>query len=215
MKRPVLKISYNAPVTLTFALLCLLALALNGLTGGWTTSHLFSVYRCSLADPLAFVRFFGHVLGHANLSHLVGNLGLMLVLGAGLEDRYGSFSVFWAIVFTALVSGLIHFVFFPGTALLGASGVVFMMILLSAFGGMKSGPIPPDPDLCLSLLSGRRTVGRHFRPGRRLPADPYHRRSVRHPDRILAGQPAPLTHPAKTNRPPAACGSGRSLSAET
>ncbi len=142
MKRPVLKISYNAPVTLTFALLCLLALALNGLTGGWTTSHLFSVYRCSLADPLAFVRFFGHVLGHANLSHLVGNLGLMLVLGAGLEDRYGSFSVFWAIVFTALVSGLIHFVFFPGTALLGASGVVFMMILLSAFGGMKSGTIP-------------------------------------------------------------------------
>ena len=142
MKRPVLKISYNAPVTLTFALLCLLALALNGLTGGWTTSHLFSVYRCSLADPLAFVRFFGHVLGHANLSHLVGNLGLMLVLGAGLEDRYGSFSVFWAIVFTALVSGLIHFVFFPGTALLGTSGVVFMMILLSAFGGMKSGTIP-------------------------------------------------------------------------
>lgn len=142
MKRPVLKISYNAPVTLTFALLCLLALALNGLTGGWTTSHLFSVYRCSLADPLAFVRFFGHVLGHANLSHLVGNLGLMLVLGAGLEDRYGSFSVFWAIVFTALVSGLIHFVFFPGTALLGASGVVFMMILLSAFGSMKSGTIP-------------------------------------------------------------------------
>ena len=137
-----MKISYNAPVTLTFALLCLLALALNGLTGGWTTSHLFSVYRCSLADPLAFVRFFGHVLGHANLSHLVGNLGLMLVLGAGLEDRYGSFSVFWAIVFTALVSGLIHFVFFPGTALLGASGVVFMMILLSAFGGMKSGTIP-------------------------------------------------------------------------
>ena len=142
MKRPVLKISYNAPVTLTFALLCLLALALNGLTGGWTTSHLFSVYRCSLADPLAFVRFFGHVLGHANLSHRVGNLGLLLVLGAGLEDRYGSFSVFWAIVFTALVSGLIHFVFFPGTALLGASGVVFMMILLSAFGGMKSGTIP-------------------------------------------------------------------------
>ena len=142
MKRPVLKISYNAPVTLTFALLCLLALGLNVLTNGWTTSHLFSVYRCSLADPFAFVRFFGHVLGHANLSHLVGNLGLLLVLGAGLEDRYGSFSVFWAIVFTALVSGLIHFICFPGTALLGASGVVFMMSLLSAFGGVRSGTIP-------------------------------------------------------------------------
>ena len=141
VNRPVLKISYNAPVTLTFTLLCLLALVLGMATGGWTTSSLFSVYRCPL-EPLAFVRFFGHVLGHANLTHLVGNAGLLLVLGAGLEDRYGSVSLLLAILFTALVSGLIHFIFFPGSALLGASGIVFMMILLSAFGGIRSGTIP-------------------------------------------------------------------------
>lgn len=141
MNRPTLKISYNAPVTLTFALLCLLALALDFFTNGWTTANLFQVYRCPLT-PLAFVRFFGHVLGHAGLTHLVSNLGLLLVLGAGLEDRYGSLSLFLAIALTAAVSGVIHFVFFPGTALLGASGVVFMMILLSAFGGIKSGTIP-------------------------------------------------------------------------
>lgn len=141
MNRPVLKISYNAPVTLTFSLLCLLALALGALTGGWTTTHLFSVYRSAL-DPLAIFRFFGHVLGHSGLSHLVGNIGLLLVLGAGLEDRYGSGSLLLAILFTALVSGLIHYAFFPGTALLGASGIVFMMILLSAFGGIRSGTIP-------------------------------------------------------------------------
>lgn len=141
MERPVLKISYNAPVTLTYALLCLLALCLGFLTNGWTTQNLFEVYRCPL-EPLAFFRFFGHVLGHADLAHLVSNIGLLLVLGAGLEDRYGSSSLLLAILFTALVSGLIHFIFFPGTALLGASGVVFMMILLSAFGGIKSGTIP-------------------------------------------------------------------------
>ena len=141
MNRPVLKISYNAPVTLTFSLLCLLALALGALTGGWTTTHLFSVYRCTL-DPLAIFRFFGHVLGHSGLSHLVGNIGLLLVLGAGLEDRYGSGSLLLAILFTALVSGLVQFIFFPGTALLGASGIVFMMILLSSFGGVRNGAIP-------------------------------------------------------------------------
>ena len=140
--RPTMKISYNAPVALTFALLSLAALAANYLTGGWTNAHLFSVYQCSLADPLAWFRFFGHVLGHSGLSHLVGNIGLLLVLGAGLEDRYGSGSLLLAILFTALVSGLIHYAFFPGTALLGASGIVFMMILLSAFGGIKSGTIP-------------------------------------------------------------------------
>ena len=142
MKRPVLKLSYNAPVTLTFALLCLLALALHGFTDGWTTSNLFSVYRCSLSHPLAFFRFFGHVLGHGSYAHFIGNIVLILVLGPNLEDRFGSWNVLLAILITAFVSGLIHFIFFPGSALLGASGIVFMMILLSSFGGVRNGIIP-------------------------------------------------------------------------
>lgn len=142
MNRPTLKLSYNAPVALTFALLALIALLLNNFTNGWTNYNLFSVYRCSLADPLAWFRFFGHVLGHSSYSHYIGNIVLILVLGPNLEDRFGSWTVLWAILLTALVSGLVHFIFFPGTALLGASGVVFMMILLSSFGGVYNGVIP-------------------------------------------------------------------------
>lgn len=142
MKHPTIKISYNAPVALTFALLALIALLLDPMTNGWTTAHLFSVYRCSLSDPLAFVRFFGHVLGHSGFSHYIGNIVLILVLGPNLEDRFGSWNLLWAILLTALISGLVQFIFFPGTALLGASGIVFMMILLSSFGGVRSGVIP-------------------------------------------------------------------------
>ena len=143
MNRPTMKISYNAPVALTFALLSLLALVANHFTNGWANATLFSVYRCSLlADPLGFFRFFGHVLGHSGYAHYIGNMVLILVLGPNLEDRFGSWNVLWAILFTALVSGLVQFLFFPGTALLGASGIVFMMILLSSFGGVKNGTIP-------------------------------------------------------------------------
>lgn len=142
MHRPTLKLSYNAPVSLTFAILALIALILGSVTNGWTTGHLFSVYRCSLADPLAWFRFFGHVLGHSGYAHYIGNMVLILVLGPNLEDRFGSWNVLWAILFTALVSGVIQFVFFPGSALLGASGIVFMMILLSSFGGVRNGVIP-------------------------------------------------------------------------
>ena len=143
MNRPTMKISYNAPVALTFALLSLLALVANHFTNGWGNATLFSVYRCSLlADPLGFFRFFGHVLGHSGYAHYIGNMVLILVLGPNLEDRFGSWNVLWAILFTALVSGLVQFIFFPGTALLGASGIVFMMILLSSFGGVKNGTIP-------------------------------------------------------------------------
>lgn len=143
MNRPTMKISYNAPVALTFALLSLLALVANHFTNGWANATLFSVYRCSLlADPLGFFRFFGHVLGHSGYAHYIGNMVLILVLGPNLEDRFGSWNVLWAILFTALVSGLVQFIFFPGTALLGASGIVFMMILLSSFGGVRNGTIP-------------------------------------------------------------------------
>ena len=142
MNRPTMKISYNAPVALTFALLSLLALVANHFTGGWVNASLCSVYRCSLADPLAWFRFFGHVLGHSGYAHYIGNMVLILVLGPNLEDRFGSWNVLWAILFTALVSGLVQFIFFPQTALLGASGIVFMMILLSSFGGVRNGTIP-------------------------------------------------------------------------
>ena len=59
MKRLV-RLQYNSPVVLTFALVALGALLLGKVTDGWTTSHLFSVYRSSLADPLTYPRFFLH-----------------------------------------------------------------------------------------------------------------------------------------------------------
>lgn len=142
MKRPTLKLSYNAPVALTFAILALIALILNSITNGWTTVNLFSVYRSSLSDPLTWVRFFGHVLGHSGYAHYIGNIVLVLVLGPNLEDRFGSWNLLWAILVTAVISGVVQFVFFPGTMLLGASGIVFMMILLSSFGGVRNGVIP-------------------------------------------------------------------------
>ena len=141
MNRPVLKLSYNAPVTLTFALISLIALVLGGLTNGWTTTNLFSVYHCPL-EPLAFVRFFCHVLGHSSFQHFMGNILFILLLGPIVEDRFGSWNTLWAILVTALITGVIYFVFFPASALLGASGIVYMMILMASFGGAKNGVIP-------------------------------------------------------------------------
>ena len=40
---------------LTFFLLSLLVLFLDDWTGGWTTMHLFCVYRSSLKDPLFYI----------------------------------------------------------------------------------------------------------------------------------------------------------------
>ncbi len=140
MKKIVIR--FNAPVILTFALLSLLALLLGNWTNGAATHQYFSVYRSALSDPLTYVRFIGHVLGHADYEHYMGNMLLLLLVGPGLEEKYGSGTMVWMILVTALVTGLVHFVFFPGSALLGASGVVFMMIVLSSFTAMRRGEIP-------------------------------------------------------------------------
>ena len=120
----------------------LIALLLGNWTNGAATTQYFSVYRSSLADPLTYVRFFGHVLGHSGYDHYMGNMLLLLLVGPGLEEKYGSGTMVWMIALTALVTGLVNFIFFPHTALLGASGVVFMMIVLSSFTAARKGEIP-------------------------------------------------------------------------
>ena len=141
MKRR-LVIRFNAPVILGFALLSLLTLLLGKITDGATTYRYFSVYRASLSDPLTYVRFFGHVLGHANYEHYMGNMLLLLLVGPGIEEKYGHKTTALCIALTALVTGLVQFIFFPHTALLGASGIVFMMIVLSSFTEMGKEGIP-------------------------------------------------------------------------
>ncbi len=152
------RIRYNAPVVLTFAILALLALPLNVITGGWSTPHLFSVYRCPLLDALAYVRFFGHVLGHAGLTHYMNNMLLMLLVGPPLEEKYGSKNLLLFVAVTALATGLVEFIFFPGSALLGASGVVFMMIVLSSFTSTNRGTVPLTVVLVVILYLGGEIV---------------------------------------------------------
>lgn len=161
MKKIVIR--FNAPVILTFALLSLIALLLGIWTGGATTSQYFSVYRSSLSDPLTYVRFFGHVLGHSSYEHYMGNMLLMLLVGPALEEKYGSGTMVWTIAVTAVVTGLVHFVFFPGTALLGASGVVFMMIVLSSFTAMRKGEIPVTLILVVIFYLGGEIVDGLFK----------------------------------------------------
>ena len=75
-----MQLQYNSPVILNFTLLSLAVLALNFLTNGLTNQLFFSVYRGSLTDPLFYFRLVGHVLGHADWDHFLGNM-LPVTLG--------------------------------------------------------------------------------------------------------------------------------------
>lgn len=142
MKKRKIKITLNAPTTLLFVTICLAALILGMVTGGATTKKYFMTYHGSFADPLTFLRLFTHVFGHANLDHFMGNMGYILLLGPLLEEKYGSRKIWLIIFLTAVTTGLVNYFFFPGTALLGRSGVVFAFIILSSITGIGKGEIP-------------------------------------------------------------------------
>ena len=137
-----MQLQYNSPVILTFFLLSLGALFLGQWTGGWTTKHLFCVYRGSLKDPLFYIRLF------------LNNMLLLLVIGPPMEEKYGSGPLLKGILLTALISGVLQCVLFPHTALLGASGIVFMLIMLASLSGF-SGGIPVTMLLVAALYLGQ------------------------------------------------------------
>ncbi len=137
-----IQISFNSPVVLGFVLVCFAVMILDMITKGATTNTLFSVYRSSLMNPLTYIRFFGHVAGHANWEHFFGNIMMLLVIGPMLEEKYGSSNILFVILTTAFVTGLANFILFPDVQLLGASGVVFAFILLSSLTSVKEGKIP-------------------------------------------------------------------------
>lgn len=141
MKKIFAKFQYNSPVILTMTLLSAIALLLNFITRGWTNTYIFSVYASGWTNPMTYVRLFTHVLGHADYSHFLGNFMYILLLGPLMEEKYGSRLLLKMIAITALVTGLIQ-VFIFKSALLGASGIVFMLILLSSFANYKKGSIP-------------------------------------------------------------------------
>lgn len=137
-----IRLKYNSPVILTFVLLCLAVTWLGLATKDLSTTLFFSVYRGSFSDPLSYIRMVTHVFGHSGLEHFMGNAMYLLLLGPMLEEKHGSKAMLKVIAVTAVVTGLIHCLFWGGYALCGASGVVFACILLSSFTAFKEGEIP-------------------------------------------------------------------------
>ena len=157
-----LKLSFNSPVVLIYVILSFAVLLLDNVTGDFSNKLLFSVYRSSFLDPFTYVRLFGHVLGHANLDHFLGNIMLILVIGPMLEEKYGSGNILFVILVTALVTGLVHSFVFPYSRLLGASGVVFAFILLSSFAGFREGRVPVTFILVAILYIGEQVYQGFF-----------------------------------------------------
>lgn len=146
-----MKITYNAPFTLTFTLI---ATIIHIFPQSFTENFFAVGTSMDFGNPLNYFRLFSHALGHASWNHLFGNLSLILILGPILEEKYGTLMLALMSFITALVTGILN-VAFMKNGLYGASGIVFMMILLSSFTNMKAKVIPVTFILVLVLFLGK------------------------------------------------------------
>ena len=153
--RKKIRLSLNAPAVLSFTGICAAALLLNMITRGASNRAVFSVYRSSLLNPLTYVRCVCHVFGHASWDHLAGNIMYILILGPMIEEKYGTANTVFVMAATAVVTGIIHMAFFPGTGLLGASGIVFAFILIASITTTEDRTIPVTFILVALLYLGQ------------------------------------------------------------
>ncbi len=145
------RISYNAPVVLTFALI---AVGVHLLPDSY--KHFF-VMRPRLGSVEDFFALFTHIAGHSNWDHLLSNFTMILLLGPILEERHGSRSLVAMILATSLVTSLLNLFIFKDVVL-GASGIVFMFILLASTANLRKREIPLTFIAVAVLFLGRELV---------------------------------------------------------
>jgi membrane associated rhomboid family serine protease len=132
------RVVYNAKFTLSFCLLSLGMLLVNMITGGiW--NNLFSL--SPNLSVLGAYRLISYIFCHANVQHLISNFLFLLLLGPILEEKYGAKNLAIMTAVTAVFTGFVNAVFF-NDSIIGASGIVFMFIVLSSIVNVKQKEIP-------------------------------------------------------------------------
>ena len=134
-------IQFNSPVILGMTTISF-GLLLVGMATGGRSDLFLSLHYTSFLDPRFYLGIVGYSLVHYDWAHFISNYLLLLAVGPLVEEKYGSRMLLGMMTATALISAVAHLIVLPGTRLMGASGLVFMVVLLASFANFKNGKIP-------------------------------------------------------------------------
>lgn len=140
-------IDVDAPLTLLYCFTCIFVQFLNYvILGDSIIKKYFAVPSWSvfvLFSPVSYFRLFSHILGHSSWNHVIGNVVHLLLVGPACEHALGTLLLLKIMLLTALSSGTMYVARGPDFSVqLGASGIVFTLILLNSLLQVKSGTIP-------------------------------------------------------------------------
>lgn len=149
-----MRIVYNAPVSLSLTLGGLLVFGLNFVLPGLVQKYFASPAGLAEFGLLDGLRSVSYVLGHGSWQHYASNALFLLLVGPAVEEKYGSWKILGLCLLTAVVTALISALLFS-TPLMGASGLVFMFIILASITNVRQGELPLTFVLVAGLFLGR------------------------------------------------------------
>lgn len=152
-----MKITVKAPLTVIFSLVTVACFFI--FQNGDTIPRMFILHGdFEFTNPWWYASLLGYTMGHVTVSHLIGNISLFILLGHIVEKRYGSVRMFYMLTITGAVTALLHIILF-NHRLIGASGLVFMLIVLSSLVDLKDKEIPLTFILIVLLFIGKEIYG--------------------------------------------------------
>ena len=152
-----MRLHYNAPLILNFSLICVIITSINQFTNGSFTSLISLPANYNVSNPIHIINLIAYTFGHGSFSHLLGNLTFILLLGPALEEKHGKKNLLFMMIVTTIVTGLLNILFFS-SGLMGASGIVFLLIMLNSFTGFKENHIPLSFILVALLFLGKEVI---------------------------------------------------------
>ena len=144
-----LKFSYDAPVTLSFVIVCVFFFllssfviksgALGKILASPTTQA--GALPFIVKQPVSYLRLLLYIFGSGDVTSHITYLLIILLLGPAMEERYGSVIIGIMIFVSALFSGVLNACFCT-ESLIGPIPVVCMMIFLTAFMSFSNKTVP-------------------------------------------------------------------------
>jgi len=136
------QLRYNAPVTFSFALICVLVMLLDqyvfpGFVGAYLSAP---GADFNAGQPAHYFAIVLYVFGHESWTHLWNNFLFLLLLGPILEEKYTPKPLLMMMLSTTIVTGIFN-ILMKQPPLVGASSLVFMMIMLVSFARTKAGDV--------------------------------------------------------------------------
>lgn len=151
-----MRVTVNAPFSILFSIAAI-ALYFLFQADGTIPRMLMLQGDFQFSDWRWYVSLIGYTMGHASLGHLIGNISIILLIGPFIEKRWGTKRLAIMVSITGLVTALVHILFWDHS-LIGASGIVFMMIVLSSLVDMRSKEIPLTFILIVFLFIGQELI---------------------------------------------------------